>query len=265
MHFISMMTLSFLKVQQIFREKEILGFLSTKENRHPFIVQLYCTFQDNDSLYFVMSYASEKDLLTYLRTAKQLSLEQAQFAAAEVVSALGHMHQLNVVHRDIKPENILLSSTWHVLLTDFGCAKRLETAEEKEEEPKEGPRKRKCSFVGTPYYVSPEILNGKEVQQACDYWSLGVVVFQCLSGERPFSEISEYLTYQKILKAKYTFPDNFPENAKSFVEALLVVNPEERFGSVQSGGVDAVKQHTFFQAIKWDTLPDISSPLAVIK
>ncbi|KAH7680428.1 phosphoinositide-dependent protein kinase I, partial [Aphelenchoides avenae] len=251
------------KIEQVFREKEILGLLSTNENRHPFIVQLYCTFQDADSLYFALSYAPNKDLLTYLGKAKRLSLEQARFAVAELTSALGHIHSLSVVHRDVKPENCLLSATWHILLSDFGCAKKLGAAPKPEPSTEEASgRRRRCSFVGTAHYVSPEILNGVEVNETCDYWSLGVVIFHLVSGERPFNELSEYLMFQKILKERYDFPVDYPHEAKEIVSELLVVDTEKRLGSAQQGGFDALRNHSFFNGIQWDTLHNFESPLA---
>lgn len=265
------------RVHQIFREKEILLMLSTKENAHPFIVQLLCTFQDHDSLYFVLTLATRKDLLRKIREHKNkpLTVAQCKFVASELLSAMSHMHSFKVVHRDIKPENILIKDDGHIMLSDFGCAKKLDEPQNTKP-PADGksvpntggdnamsngdaPRPRKSSFVGTSHYVSPEVLNGKEVQQACDYWAFGVVLFEMLSnGRRPFSDVSEYLIYQRVLKLLYSFDDDFPadsQNAKELITALLVLDPAKRLGSVEMGGAATVKEHNFFANVDWSNLP----------
>ncbi|KAI1708489.1 protein kinase domain-containing protein [Ditylenchus destructor] len=284
------------RVQQIFREKEILLMLSTKENAHPFIVQLLCTFQDHDSLYFVLTLATRKDLLKKIREHKKnpLTVAQCRFVTAELLSAMSHMHSFHVVHRDIKPENILIKEDGHIMLSDFGCAKRLDAPAatlaqptppppptkpegDKDEEDTEsgaeddavangssGPKQRKSSFVGTSHYVSPEVLNGKEVQQACDYWAFAVVLFEMLTnGRRPFSDISEYLIYKRILKLLYSFNDDFApgsEDAKQLISSILLLEPEKRLGSVERGGALPVKQHKFFADVDWSNLPKQPSP-----
>uniref|UniRef100_A0A914EAZ0 non-specific serine/threonine protein kinase n=1 Tax=Acrobeloides nanus TaxID=290746 RepID=A0A914EAZ0_9BILA len=247
------------KVHQIFREKEILSFLSTKEHAHPFIVQLYCTFQDQGCLYFVMTLALKRDLLGKLKKLKHLSVKQTIFVASEVTSALEHIHKFKIVHRDVKPENILITETGHTLLSDFGCAKRLEEKPNDivEEKPKE--KGRRGSFVGTSYYVSPEILNGDEVTISCDLWCLGVVIYQLLTGLKPFYDVSEYLTFQRILKCLYDFPSDFPSNdARDLIEKLLVLDPNGRLGA---HGAEELKSHPFFTDVRWEALPTIESPL----
>lgn len=85
--------------------------------------------------------------------------------------------------------------------------------------------------------------------------------FHLVSGERPFNEVSEYLMFQRILKERYDFPENYPEEAKEVVSELLVVDTEKRLGSTQRGGFDALRNHSFFDGIQWDALHNIESPL----
>lgn len=115
------------KTAHIVREKEVMSKLV-----HPFFVHLYCTFQDTERLYFVLTLARRGDLLTYLTRLSSLDEECTRFYAAELVLALEYLSDLGIVHRDLKPENILLSDDWHILVTDFGSAKVLSEDERRE-------------------------------------------------------------------------------------------------------------------------------------
>uniref|UniRef100_A0A7E4V6U5 non-specific serine/threonine protein kinase n=1 Tax=Panagrellus redivivus TaxID=6233 RepID=A0A7E4V6U5_PANRE len=264
------------KIQQIFREKECLQKLSRPESYHPFIVRLYCTFQDNESLYFVLSLASRQDLLGVLKKKKKLTVEEARFTTSEIVAALTHIHAHGIIHRDVKPENLLISQSGHIVLSDFGCAKMLEpttpepappTPAPSSEAPDGPPRTgRRCSFVGTAHYVSPEVLNNKIIHEGVDYWALGCIVFQLLAGDRPFNDVSEYFIFKRITSLRYEFPADFPDaNAKSLIESLLLIDPDDRLGTRAKGGFSGFKEHPFFEGVDWKGLPDSVSPLMATK
>uniref|UniRef100_A0A183CFT2 non-specific serine/threonine protein kinase n=1 Tax=Globodera pallida TaxID=36090 RepID=A0A183CFT2_GLOPA len=263
------------KVQQIFRERDALRLLSTPANASPFVVRLFCTFQDRESLYFVLSLAEKRDLLARLKALRRFSVRQCQFAMAELLLALEHIHALGVIHRDVKPENILLREDGHILLSDFGCAKQKQSVEHgaevehgKEEQmtstDKEQKRalKRRCSFVGTGAYVSPEVLNGEEVTGACDWWAFGVILFELLAGRRPFSGASEYFLFRQVLALSYEFPDDFPcDSSRQLVQALLVLVPAQRMGSDAMGGAVPIRHHPFYNSTDWDSIGKRKSPL----
>jgi len=154
------------------------------------------------------------------------------------------------------------------MISDFGCAKILEDT------PMDPPHqmlemdgteipKRRSSFVGSPPYVPPEILNGGKVTTAIDYWTLGVILFELLCSKRPFSDVSEYLTYKRILSLRYSFPEEFehPVCSKDLAGKLLVLTPSLRLGSMESGGSESVKRHQFFADINWPVLCSTPSPL----
>ncbi|MFH4979961.1 hypothetical protein AB6A40_006670 [Gnathostoma spinigerum] len=253
------------KIQQIYREKEAMARLSEKGNRHPFIIQIYCTFQDADSLYMVITLAKGGDLFTKLkRNGGSFSEDISRFYTSEVVCALGHIHKLNIIHRDLKPENILLSDKGHILVSDFGSSKLLDKMKDRTESVKNTDgkvgRKRLTSFVGTAQYVSPEVLEGRDIQQSCDYWSLGVILFQMLTGKFAFNEVSEYLTYQNICKGRYEIPEFVSSEARCLIRRFLVVDASLRLGSVESGGVEAVMRHEFFDTIDWDNIENTIPP-----
>ena len=228
------------KVPYVNREKEVLSKL-----KHPLFVRLYFTFQDTDNLYFGLSFAERGEITPYLRKVGCFDETCSQFYVAEIVEALDYLQQLRIIHRDLKPENILLNDEWHVQITDFGTAKLLE------------PGTSQCradSFVGTAEYVSPELLTSKNACYASDLWALGCILFQFTAGFPPFHGANEYQCFQKITKGEYSIPEGFPASIADFVNKVLVLDPADRLGSVESGGFGPLKSHEFFSGIEWDKL-----------
>ncbi|KAK0417721.1 hypothetical protein QR680_013170 [Steinernema hermaphroditum] len=245
------------KKHLIYREKEAMKILSSSGGyAKRFFVQIFCTFQDRESLYFVMTLATGGDLRTLISKERKLSPGVTSKYAAQIVLALDHMHKLGVLHRDLKPENILLNKEEdHIMLSDFGSAKILSiddgvNQDESDERSAVPRRRRKCSFVGTAQYVSPEVLQNEPISEACDYWALGCVLYQMLVGRPPFNGESEYLIFQNVLKADFTFPDDFDsDHAKDLIERLLVLPSTKRLGSNEMGGSKPVMDHPFLA--KW--------------
>ncbi|KJH48183.1 kinase domain protein [Dictyocaulus viviparus] len=252
------------RVAAVHREKRVLAHLSSPEFEHPFLVKLYATFQDEEHLFFVLSFAAYGDLLHIMmkRPEKCFSLDDSRFYTAEVLSALQHIHSLSFVHRDVKPENFLLTASGHIMVTDFGSVKDLS---EMEEVPTKDAvkHKRQSSFVGTAQYISPEVLEGGAVSPATDLWALGVVIYQFLTGKHIFHDESEYLIYRRIQKLLYSYPHSFPTSAKDCIDHLLIIKPEDRLGAEKSGGQDAIRKHEFFTGIEWDNLANSKPPSIV--
>lgn len=243
--------------------------------KHSF-VRLFCTFQDLDRLYFVLSYAKNGELLPYINKVGSFDIECTKFYSAEILRGLEYLHGLGIIHRDLKPENILLDEKMHILITDFGSAKILKedsetmttttttmtgTTTTNVEKPEE-PRKRRNSFVGTAQYVSPEILTDKSASRASDLWALGCIVYQMVAGLPPFRSRSEYLIFQKILKLDYEIPDGFCPLAKSLVKQLLVLEANERLGATDEhgAGYPAIRSHEFFKGVDFETLHEQTPP-----
>ena len=179
----------------------------------------------------------------------------ARFYAAQIVSALKHLHSLNIIHRDLKPENILFNDEMQIQITDFGTAKELPD----DDVTKEG-LPRSSSFVGTAQYVSPELLKDKQAGTSSDLWALGCIIYQMLAGKYPFQAPNEYLTFQQILNCSYEFPDDFSPEAKDIISQLLQLDPMQRIGCVTCGGYDALMDHSFFKSIDWENLPTAPAP-----
>ncbi|CAO3692100.1 unnamed protein product [Rhizopus stolonifer] len=231
------------KVKYVMIERDALSKMN-----HPGIVKLYWTFKDNRSL------SKNGELYTCIRRLAPFDLKTAQFYTAEILLAIEHIHNQGVIHRDIKPENILLDDNMHIKITDFGSAKILSDQAISEEENIAGSR----SFVGTAEYVSPELLSSEPVSKEADYWALGCVIYQMLTGKSPFKAATDYLIFQKIKNLEYVIPNDFPPIAKDLVQRLLVSDPSKRLGAER--GTEAIKEHPFFEGADWDGIFESNAP-----
>ncbi|XP_078273911.1 3-phosphoinositide-dependent protein kinase 1-like isoform X2 [Rhinoraja longicauda] len=228
------------KVPYVTRERDIMSRLD-----HPFFIKLYFTFQDEEKLYFGLSYAKNGELLKYIRKQGSFDENCTRFYSAEIVSALEYLHEIGIIHRDLKPENILLSEDMHIRITDFGTAKVLSS---------DNKQARANSFVGTAQYVSPELLTDKSACKSSDLWALGCIIYQLVAGLPPFRAGNEYLIFQKIIKLEYEFPEKFFPKAKDLVQKLLVSEHTKRLGCEEMGGCGLLKAHPFFEPIAWENL-----------
>lgn len=229
------------KVKYVNIEKDTLNRLTD----HPGVVRLYYTFQDERSLYFVLDLASGGELLGVLKKYGTFDMECTQFYGAQILDTIEYMHKKGVIHRDLKPENVLLDSSMHVKITDFGTAKLLDNASSNGSILDGANMDRANSFVGTAEYVSPELLTDKNACKSSDLWAFGCIIYQLLAGRPPFKASNEYLTFQKIVALEYTFPEGFPEVAKDLVERLLVLDPMKRLP------IEHIKNHQFFDGVAW--------------
>lgn len=228
------------KVKYVNIEKDTLNRLI----EHPGIVRLFYTFQDSNSLYYVLDIASGGELLGVLKKIGSFDVECTRFYGGQILCAIEHMHNRGVIHRDLKPENVLLDDQMHIKITDFGTAKLLHDPRKPLSDDESPESTRAKSFVGTAEYVSPELLTDKSACKASDLWAFGCIIYQLLAGRPPFKAGNEYQTFQKIVNLDYEFPPGFPPAARDLVERLLVLDPQMRLS------MEHIKNHEFFDGLQ---------------
>jgi len=231
-------TLKLKQVQHITAEKNILAQVS-----HPFLVNYVASFQDKKRLYIVLEYVVGGEFFTHLRKAGRFPNDIARIFVAEVVLALGYLHSMDIVYRDLKPENLLLSSTGHIKITDFGFAKKVDY--------------KTWTLCGTPEYLAPEIILSKGHTKGVDWWAVGVLIFELLAGYPPFYDEEPIYIYQKILEGKIVFPWHFDKQAKDVIKRLLQPDITKRLGCM-ANGVEDIKMHKWFKGLDWKELEQMS-------
>ena len=209
--------------------------------RHPFIVQLHYAFQTHKSLYFLLDYCPGGDMFFHLSRFGCFGEGMARFYAAEITLALLHLHELGVIYRDLKPENIMLDVEGHVKLADFGLAKEGIT----------GTVEGTHTMCGTPEYLPPEILNRTGHGKAVDWWNLGMVLYELLTGRPPWYTTDRMKLFLRLRKAKLEFPENMSSEARSLIGGLLNRDPSARLGS---SSPEELLSHPFFAGIDWTLL-----------
>ncbi|XP_074311933.1 serine/threonine-protein kinase AtPK2/AtPK19-like [Silene latifolia] len=208
---------------------------------HPFIIQLRYSFQTKYRLYLVLDFINGGHLFFQLYNQGLFREDLARVYAAEIVSAVSHLHANSVMHRDLKPENILLDADGHVVLTDFGLAKELRENE------------RSNSLCGTVEYMAPEIVLGKGHDKAADWWSVGVLIFEMVTGQPPFSGGNREKIQKKIINDKFKLPAFLSSEAHSLLKGLMQKDPSKRLGCGVTGS-KGIKNHKWFKPINWRKL-----------
>uniref|UniRef100_A0A1D1XKI4 non-specific serine/threonine protein kinase n=2 Tax=Anthurium amnicola TaxID=1678845 RepID=A0A1D1XKI4_9ARAE len=257
-------------IEHILAERNILITV-----RNPFVVRFFYSFTCRDNLYLVMEYLNGGDLYSLLRKVGCLEEQVARTYIAELVLALEYLHSLGIVHRDLKPDNILVARDGHIKLTDFGLSKiglinaaadlsapgtsssvlldarSLHGSPDATCKQQKGSRQ---SAVGTPDYLAPEILLGTEHGYAADWWSVGIILFEFITGIPPFTAQLPEIIFENILNRKIPWPDipvDMSFEAKDLIDRLLIQDPDQRLGA---NGASEVKAHPFFKKVDWDNL-----------
>jgi len=224
------------QVEHTKTERNVLEAVS-----HPFIVQLHYAFQTPSKLYFVLEFCPGGELFFHLSRASRFSEGRCRFYASEILLAIEYLHRLNIIYRDLKPENILLDLEGHVKLTDFGLSK-------------EGISDNygATSMCGTPEYLAPEILDKQGHGKAVDWYSLGALVFEMLTGLPPFYTKDRAELFERIRQGAdiLEFPNYISPVARELLQALLKKDPATRLGCGPDDG-EELKNHVFFQGLDW--------------
>ncbi|EMR08113.1 hypothetical protein PNEG_03551 [Pneumocystis murina B123] len=229
------------EIKHTIGERDIL--VRTTISDSPFIIDLKFSFQTPTDLYLVTSYMSGGELFWHLQKEGRFPEPRAKFYIAELILALEHLHNHDIVYRDLKPENILLDANGHIALCDFGLSKANLSSNSTTN-----------TFCGTTEYLAPEILlDDSGYTKLVDFWSLGVLVFEMCCGWSPFYAEDTQQMYKNIAFGKVRFPKNILSlEGRNFVKELLNRNPKHRLGATR----DALelREHSFFHDIDWDAL-----------
>jgi len=205
---------------------------------HPFLTKLHFAFQDDKSLYFVMDFINGGELFHHLRREKKFSEDRTRFYTCEIVSALTYLHTRGIIYRDLKPENVLLGRDGHIVVTDFGLAKEGLHDNERTE-----------TRAGTPEYLAPEVIKGEKYTKSVDWWAVGILVYEMLTGSPPFIDTDIQKLFQKVTGGEIKFPDNISADAVDFVSQLLTRDPGKRLADPVK-----IKEHTWFKTLNWEKL-----------
>jgi eukaryotic-like serine/threonine-protein kinase len=198
---------------------------------HPHIVQVYDFAEDGDSAYLVMEFIEGRELKQSFDAGERFGIKEAVRIMCELLDALQFAHNAGIIHRDVKPGNIMLDAQARTKLTDFGVARVHGLARTDAERTQAG------TMVGTPAYMSPEQITGGDVDQRTDVFSAGIVLYQFLTGEKPFTGGGAWTIAKKIIQEHPPLPSSVnnavPPQFDAVVSKALSKNPDTRYASAQ--------------------------------
>ena len=228
--------------KDIINERNLLSKFS-----HPFLVQMYFSFQDDNYLYMINNLMRGGDLRFWYSKKVFFSEKQCKFIISCIILGLEYLHSNKIIHRDLKPENILFDKKGYVHITDFGIAKNLSNLE-----PGDGI----IDISGTPGYMSPETIFQKKHSYASDFFSLGVICYEMIMRKRPYTgknrqEIKRKMASDFVQIKKSEIPEGWSQEFVDFTNKLLEKNVETRLGYK---GINELKSHPFLKLTDWKDL-----------
>ncbi|XP_069482666.1 cGMP-dependent protein kinase 2 isoform X2 [Ambystoma mexicanum] len=233
--------------EHIHSEKRIL-----EATVSPFIVKLYRTFKDNKYVYMLLEACLGGELWSILRDRGSFDEPTCKFCVGCVMEAFDYLHQMGIIYRDLKPENLLLDAEGYIKLVDFGFAKQIVSGQ------------KTWTFCGTPEYVAPEVILNKGHDYSVDFWSLGILVYELLTGNPPFIGCDQMTIYNLILTGieKKDFHKKITKRPEDLIRRLCRQKPRERLGNLKNGMFD-IKKHRWFHGFNWEGLKtrNLPSPL----
>ncbi|XP_021352926.1 serine/threonine-protein kinase tricorner-like isoform X1 [Mizuhopecten yessoensis] len=262
------------------------------EADHQWVVKMYYSFQDAQNLYLIMEFLPGGDMMTLLMKKDTLTEEQTQFYVSETVLSIDSIHKLGFIHRDIKPDNLLLDAKGHIKLSDFGlCTGRKKShrtdyykdlsqakagdfcdynkssnpmdSKRRAESWKRNRRALAYSTVGTPDYIAPEVFLQTGYTSSCDWWSLGVIMYEMMIGYPPFCSENPQETYKKVMNWRDTliFPPEMPisNEARDLIKKFCC-DPEHRLGA---NGIEEIKSDIFFKGVDWEHIRERPAAIPV--
>ncbi|XP_069599314.1 microtubule-associated serine/threonine-protein kinase 3-like [Ranitomeya imitator] len=240
------------KMERTYIERDILTFADC-----PFVVSMLCSFPTRYHLCMVMEYVGGGDCATLLSTRGPFSVPMARLYFAEAVLGVEYLHSHGVVHRDLRPQNLLITSTGHIKITDFGCSKlgvmipNTNTYKQSAENiSREFQDHEEC---GSPYYTAPEVILKNAYGRPVDWWDMGIILNEFFMGIAPFDGASLSEFYENVVTGNIIWDHHYspPPDAKDLITQLLKTNPVDRLGT---GGAFEIKGHPFLNDLDFDTL-----------
>lgn len=204
--------------------------------KHPFILNLNSVAQDENLVYLFMDYLKNGSVSRLISQKEKLGRQCSEFITAQLVLLIEFLHQNNIMYRDLKSDNILIADNGYIKVTDFGFAKRFK------------PGDRAYTKCGTDWYMPPEMIEnfGIGYTENCDWWSLGIVLYEMMVGETPFHDENPKIVMKKILTQEVTFPEGFDYEAKNLIIRFLRKSPSQRYGATKET-MTKLKNHSFFK------------------
>ena len=233
--------IKFNKYDRLLEEIEWYFFFS---NTHLLPTIKGITINDPKYIGFLFDFIPGGTLRTLLDRFSTLTLEQAKFYIANLLLILDYLHKNKFLYRDLTPENILIKENGYVTLLDFSYAKRFE---------ENNNNLYTNTLIGKPNYIPPEMILNKPYNQSCDFWALGIILYELLCGFDPYRNKDPIMIYQNILEEKKTFPKNLDRDAKFLINHLLNNDPQKRYGCLKNGIKD-IKDHRVFNDFNWEKM-----------
>merc|ERR1712086_1057652 len=221
--------------ENIANERNILAELD-----HPFISKFYGAFQDQKKIYFLLEVLMGGELFTHMNENNLFPESWSRFYAASVVTVFADIHPKKIAYRDLKPENMVLDSSGHLKIVDFGLAKKVNAD-------------KTFTFCGTQEYMAPEIILDQGHGIGVDYWALGIFIFEMSAGFTPFESKSPDDVDTKIIAGTYQVPDHFSKSLTNLLDNLLRFSDTDRIG-MGDEGLQKLRSHEWFNGFDWEAL-----------
>lgn len=235
-----------LKKDAVLQDNDIESTLTERRvlelgSKSPFLTKLFCTFQTQHHLFFVMEYLNGGDLMFHIQRLKKFREDQAKFYACEMICGIQFLHSKKIVYRDLKPDNVLLDLEGHIKIADFGMCKESCSGDT-----------RTTTFCGTPHYLAPEIIKGLNYNESVDWFAFGVVLYEMLEGKLPFHGRTEKEMFKSIAEEPPKPVRTIKPNSHAFlcISQLLDKDPKSRLGMPTSPW-GSLRNHLFFKGCEW--------------
>lgn len=240
-----MWALKALKKFSVFQDDDVAATMTERRvlslaGKPNFLTHMHAGFQTEQNLFFVMELITGGDLMHHVLEAGQLSEKATRFYIAEICCGLWALHTRGILYRDLKLDNVMIDHDGHVKLADFGLAK-------------EGLQAGQTThtFCGTPDYIAPEIIQYLPYNASIDWWSLGVMMYEMLTGEPPFDGDTEDDLFNSILTKRIRCPRYMKRDTASIIAKFLIKNHHERLTQKTD-----IQNHPYFKGMNWDDVQD---------